>query len=1231
MRKILLGWLLAVSSIFATVLTLTPSQIGLAVGEVTPVKIFLQDHPTPNDIAGVSLVLTYNAKLLQIVDSKGAPLTVLPTQPPFSLSLLNQVDNETGVLRLALGSPQGVSTPQEVLTFHVRGIAPGTTRIEWVQGNSLALNLTPFPWEESLDGKSTTVIVGGGASQSGLPSSSILPLNRYTNKTSFPVSWYSENPQEVAGYQIQYKIGSGAWQDWLPSQDSSLFTTTQALFGSGFPTTLASGESIAFRSRALSTTGFWEPLSSTPDTVTTVDLTSPELSWTTPQPNSVVGGKQDVQLESADDVSGIAFIQLFVDNQLAATLTTAPYRTTVDWTAFSEGPHTLLAAATDLAGNRTEKSLAVRIDNTPPTVTLEPLPAVYGGEDVWLIFHGSDNSGIASYDLQVQEGSGPWQFVVQGLTENRFLFHGTLGKTYTFRVRARDLASLLSPLDSPTVKTTLDASYPNIVLLSPPLFVSGTFPIEAKVSSASPIQSLTFLLDQKKIATFSAPPYRTAVDSAPFAQGWHPLEVQATDAQGKTSSIQKEIFVDRDPPHILPLSLSPSANAPFPIAWQANDNGQVATYDVDFSVNGGNFQPLLTQTHQTSTTFGENGVPVALSSPTTFTFRARATDAAGNISSYTTASVFYAPEAPFLRWKTPETPLFVRAALHNELLASSNTAHIALVLDGKTIATLTSPPFTVELDTSQLAPYNSTTCPQPKDAQGFCPHLLEAQGVSTTGVEGAAPPLRFYVDNTPPLFSFDLPSVVHQTLFTLQLTGSDEGSGLDTFEIEKKVDSAFVPLLKTSASQIALSGQHGEVLTIRARAIDKVGNATPFIEKQVAIDAFDILVTATAEDKIAIQLTPKDLNASAPTVRILQNGAPLREATLLTSSPPYLYTAPLLPNYDGPGQILIGSLDATFPFSSATLSKTQVLGSPDGRLVADLPSQTAPTVLYLLQNQGIYNINRGREKALVFTQISPAYELGPKGRDLQQPMKLTYRYDPQSVLDPVKLSFYRKENGAFTYLQSQVNLFSHTVSVSITQAGTYAVFLDTMPPEVVVDSPKKGAVLDTFRASFHATLSDQGSGVDFGTVAARIDGRPFPVKVSNGQLEGDMGTLSAGNHSLEIQVKDRLANTVLATHSFSVKERALDILQAYNYPNPTSGETTFRVLLTKTKGVNVNVELYTATGHQIGLEPFSTNEVAKGKKAVQLKNLANGVYFCRFTASDGSKRVEKIHKLVILR
>ncbi|HEU4412140.1 MAG TPA: PHB depolymerase family esterase [Polyangiaceae bacterium] len=103
----------------------------------------------------------------------------------------------------------------------------------------------------------------------------------------------------------------------------------------------------------------------------------PTVNVTAPANGSTVSGTVTVTAAAADD-QGVARVEFFVDGDLVATDTTAPYSFAWDTAAESNGPHALRAVAFDTAGQSTaDNDTQVNVtggvaDTTPPVTTATP-------------------------------------------------------------------------------------------------------------------------------------------------------------------------------------------------------------------------------------------------------------------------------------------------------------------------------------------------------------------------------------------------------------------------------------------------------------------------------------------------------------------------------------------------------------------------------------------------------------------------------------------------------------------------------------------------------------------------------------------------------------------------------------------------------------------------------------------------------------------------------------------
>ena len=97
------------------------------------------------------------------------------------------------------------------------------------------------------------------------------------------------------------------------------------------------------------------------------DTTPPTVAMTAPAAGAAVSGSVPVSATAADNV-GVVGVQFVLDaTALGAEVLQAPYTTTWNTTAATNGPHSLTAVARDLAGNKTTAAaVAVSINNAAP-------------------------------------------------------------------------------------------------------------------------------------------------------------------------------------------------------------------------------------------------------------------------------------------------------------------------------------------------------------------------------------------------------------------------------------------------------------------------------------------------------------------------------------------------------------------------------------------------------------------------------------------------------------------------------------------------------------------------------------------------------------------------------------------------------------------------------------------------------------------------------------------------
>jgi subtilisin family serine protease len=136
------------------------------------------------------------------------------------------------------------------------------------------------------------------------------------------------------------------------------------------------------------------------------DVTPPTVAITSPSNGSNVTGNVGINA-SASDSGGIAFVEFFVDGVWEGADTSSPYTHTWDSRTVSNGWHTVMVVAEDLAGNRASAQISVNVSNnvpdtTPPSVNITaPTQGQSVNGNVNVTVSVWDNVGVVRCELWV--------------------------------------------------------------------------------------------------------------------------------------------------------------------------------------------------------------------------------------------------------------------------------------------------------------------------------------------------------------------------------------------------------------------------------------------------------------------------------------------------------------------------------------------------------------------------------------------------------------------------------------------------------------------------------------------------------------------------------------------------------------------------------------------------------------------------------------------------------------
>ena len=270
-----------------------------------------------------------------------------------------------------------------------------------------------------------------------------------------------------------------------------------------------------------------------------VDRTLPAVSLAAPSSNAVVTGTSVTVSSTASDNTGISRVDFYRDsNVLLGTDNTAPYGISWDTTSTTNGSHTLIAVATDLAGNtKTSAAVNVSVDNAAPQVSLTaPANGAFVTGTLAVSAVATDNSGISKVEfysdnnvLLTTDTSSPYTFNWNSTTV-------TQGQ-HTLYAIAQDTTGLRTT--SATIVITVDNTGPTVAISSPAnggtIQRNSTVNINANASDNFGVVKVEFYVGTTLKCTNTVAPY-TCVWQVPNQKANFSLKATAYDVAGKTAT-----------------------------------------------------------------------------------------------------------------------------------------------------------------------------------------------------------------------------------------------------------------------------------------------------------------------------------------------------------------------------------------------------------------------------------------------------------------------------------------------------------------------------------------------------------------------------------------------------------------------------------------------------------------------------------------------------------------------
>ncbi|MBW9095049.1 hypothetical protein JNB62_15275 [Microbacterium jejuense] len=400
----------------------------------------------------------------------------------------------------------------------------------------------------------------------------------------------------------------------------------------------------------------------------------------------------DVVASPTPPISGTAeansTVTVIIDGTTAGTTTASP---TGEWTftptsPLADGDHTVVATATDAAGNVSPESdeVAFTVDATAPAapeivtptdgeVLSNATPLITGTAEPNALVTVIIDGAVAG--TTTASPTGDWSF-----TPATPLADGE----HTVTATATDAAGNVSP-EADEVAFTVDTVAPAAPVITSPAAGSTTNDDTPPITgTAEPGSTVTVIIDGVPVGTTTADVNGdwTFTPATPLEDGEHTVSATATDAAGNLGPASEPVTfaVDTTPP-AAPVITSPtdgsSTTDTTPTVTGTAEPGSTVTVIIDGVIVGG-------------TTADENGdwtfTPTSPLTPGAHTITATATDTAGNVgpaSAPVTVTVTAVTSTPPTTPGTPGTPGAPAGGLATTGL---NTPWAALVLASLLIA-----------------------------------------------------------------------------------------------------------------------------------------------------------------------------------------------------------------------------------------------------------------------------------------------------------------------------------------------------------------------------------------------------------------------------------------------------------------------------------------------------------------------------------------------------------------
>ncbi|MCB9464834.1 MAG: hypothetical protein H6682_14165 [Candidatus Eisenbacteria bacterium] len=205
--------------------------------------------------------------------------------------------------------------------------------------------------------------------------------------------------------------------------------------------------------------------------------------------------------------------------------------------------------------------------------------------------------------------------------------------------------------------------------------------------------------------------------------------------------------------------------------------------------------------------------------------------------------------------------------------------------------------------------------------------------------------------------------------------------------------------------------------------------------------------------------------------------------------------------------------------------------------------------------------------------------------------------------------------------------------------------VDMSAPSCEIYSPSTTVTPDG-NLDIHVVIADDGAGIDDSDIMVTVtnpEGEEVEIMeltIENGTIHGHVhGPLDRGEYTVTVSATDRLGNECVTTRTAKAENAVLAMTQTSAYPNPFNPADGMDATITfdLSKAADVTVRIYDFGGNYV--TTIASNDHVEsgvatygwGGEAEDGTDLANGTYFARVIATDGTRTEEKNLKVVLWR